>query len=410
MFELIIIFVSLVLTFYFSGTETAFISVNRVRIEVWRRQKRKSAEIIASFLRRPEKFIYTTLVGNNIANITFASFATLYLTNYLNEYTTWLIVTGITIVWGEIIPKTLFRSLADWLIRKVAPLLQFFYYVFLPVIWVVSWVSGLILSIFHHRENEVENFFSKRDIEILIKESHNYMNLDEQESLILSSLFNLRLLRVRDAMIPRTEIVAVDEKASLDELIKIFQNSGFTRVPVFREELDNIIGIIYLKDLFTDPQNLQEMIRPVTFVPETKYSLNLLREFRRKNTAIAIVIDEYGGTAGLVTAEDLIEELVGEIEDEFDAAQVLIRRTGQNIYSVNARIEPEQLKEELNVELPEGNYDTLAGFILNYLGHIPKREESFDYSNVRFTVTRATRRKVEWVRLQFISIQDEQKS
>jgi putative hemolysin len=399
LYELIIILVTLLMTFYFSGTETAFISVNRVRIELWRRQKNRTAEIIADFLRKPENFIYTTLVGNNLANIAFASYATLYLHRYIDEKLTWLLITGITIIWGEIIPKTLFRSLADWIIRKVAYLLKFFYYLFRPVIWVVSYLSGFILKIFNYPSNEITNFFSKRDVEVLIKESQNYVSLDEQENLILTRLLDLRQLHVRDAMIPRTEIVAVEEDTSIEKLAGVFQKSGFTKIPVYRDGLDDIIGVVYLKDLFLQPDSLKSIIREVLFVPETKRSLSLMRNFRQKNTSIAIVIDEYGGTAGMVTTEDIIEELVGEIIDEYDAAEIHVRKIKDKIFSVSARIELEQLYEETGVAIPEGEYDTLAGFILNYLGHIPKREESFEYNGIQFVITRATRRKVDWVRL-----------
>jgi putative hemolysin len=395
----IIIVISLVLTFYFSGTETAFLSVNRVRIELWRRQKNRAAEIIFKFLLKPERFIYTTLIGNNIANVAFASYATIYLHHYIDEKLTWLLITTVTIVFGEIIPKTLFRSLADWIVRKVAYLLQFFYYLFLPVIWMVNHISRIVLRFLKYSHSEFNDFFSKRDIEILIRESRKYADLDEEESKILARLFNFRSLRVREAQIPRTEIIAVEENTSLDDLSTVFQKSGFTKIPVFRENLDNIIGVVFLKDLFLQPQSLPEMIRDIMFVPETKHTLQLMREFRKENITIAIVVDEYGGTAGLVTSEDLIEELVGEIIDEYDEASAQIRVLGENLYSVNARIEPERLKAELGIELPEGNYETLAGFILSYLGHIPKRDETFTFDGFKFTVSRATRRKVDWVRI-----------
>ncbi len=387
------------MTFYFSGTETAFISVNRVRIELWRRQKNRTAEIIAEFLRKPENFIYTTLVGNNLANVAFASYATLYLHRYMDEKLTWLLITGITILFGEIIPKTLFRSLADWIIRKVAYLLKFFYYLFRPIIWIVSFLSGLILKLFNYPSTEITDFFSKRDVEVLIKESQNYVSLDERENLIITRLLDLRQLHVRDAMIPRTEIIAVEQDASIEKLATIFQKSGFTKIPVYRDNLDDIIGVVFLKDLFLQPNSIQDIIREVLFVPETKRSLSLMRNFRQKNTSIAIIIDEYGGTAGLVTTEDIIEELVGEIIDEYDATEIHVRKIEDRIFSVSARIELEQLNEETGISIPEGEYDTLAGFILNYLGHIPKRDESFEYNGVKFVITRATRRKVDWVRL-----------
>jgi CBS domain containing-hemolysin-like protein len=157
--------------------------------------------------------------------------------------------------------------------------------------------------------------------------------------------------------------------------------------------------MVYLKDLFLQPESLQPIIRDVLFVPETKHSLSLLRIFRQKNASVAVIIDEYGGTAGLVTTEDLIEELVGEIIDEYDATEIHVRKIKDKIFSVNARIELDDLKDEIGFDLPEGDYDTLAGFILNHLGHIPKREETFNFNNVQFIVTRATRRKVDWVRI-----------
>ena len=399
MWEVTIILLALILSFYFSGTETAFISVNRVRIELWRRKKSKTAELIVRFLRQPENIIYTTLIGNNLANITLATYATIYFHRYLDEKIAWLIITATTVLFGEIIPKTLFRSLADWVIRKVAPPLYFFYFLFQPIIWIIRWISGLILNLFHHSSSELTEFFSKKDVEVLIKESQNYVSLEQVENIFLTRLLDLKQLHVRDAMIPRTQIEAIEENASIEELVALFRKSGFTKIPVYRKSLDDIIGVVLLKDLFKKPASIKEMVREVMFVPEAKRSLSLLRRFKKENASLAIVIDEYGGTAGLVTSEDLIEELVGEIIDEYDAAEIHIRKLKDNIYSVNALVTPERLKEEIGIDIPEGEYETLAGFILNQLGHIPKREESFEYNGIKFIVTRATRRKVDWLRI-----------
>ncbi len=399
MIELTILIISLAATFYFAGTETAFVSVNRVRIELWRRQKRKSAKIIARFLLAPEKFLYTTLVGNNLANVALASYATVYFGKYIGHNMTWLLVTVITVMIGEIIPKTLFRSMADVVIIRVAPILQFFYYVFLPLIWIISRISSAILSLTRHRTKEISDFFSKKDVEILIKESKEQISVEDVESKILRRILNLRMLKVRDAMIPRTDIVAVPETIPLEELIEVFQKTGFTKIPVFREDPDDIIGVVLVKDMFTKPESLRDIIRDVMFVPETKRSSKLLREFRRKNTTVAIVFDEYGGIAGLVTSEDLIEELVGEISDEFETPVIQIRKIDEQTYSVNGRIELQHLHDEVGIHLPPGDYDTLAGFLLNQLGHIPRRDETYSYHNIKFVITRATRRKIEWVRI-----------
>ncbi len=396
-----IILTTLFLSFYFAGTETAFISVNKVRVELWRRRNLKVAEIIHRFLKIPERFLYTTLVGNNISNVAFATFATIYFNQYLDTGTTWLIITITTVLIGEIIPKALFRNLADWIIRYIAYPLEGFYYLFYPFIWITSMVAQSILRLFGHSPEELHQFYSARDIEILLKESQESIKQRKRaEGEYLEKFLELRDLRVRDAMVPRAEIVGVPYNISISELAKVFMEHGFTRLPVYKENLDNIIGIVYVKDLFKKPRSLKSILHSPLFVPETKRALALLKEFRLKNITMAIVVDEYGGTAGLVTLEDLLEELFGEIEDEFDAQTVLIRKIKDGIYHVNARIEIDQLNENLGIHLPKGDYETLAGFILSHLGHIPRREESFEYNNIRFVVTKTTRRKIEWVRIE----------
>ncbi len=398
---IIVIVVSLLLSFYFAGTETAFISVNKVRVEIWRRRQLQVAEVIHRFLKLPERFLYTTLVGNNISNVAFATFATIYFNHYLDPGTTWLLITLSTILIGEIIPKAMFRNLADWIIRYIAYPLEVFYYLFYPFIWITSLVAQGILRILGHAPEELHQFYSARDIEILLHESQESIKQRKRaEGEYLQKFLELRDLRVRDAMVPRAEIIGVPHTVSISELAKIFMEYGFTRLPVYKENLDNIIGIVYVKDLFKKPRSLKSILHPPLFVPETKRALELLREFRQKNITMAIVVDEYGGTAGLVTLEDLLEELFGEIEDEFDTQTVLIRKIKEGIYHVNARVEIDQLNETLGLNLPKGDYETLAGFILSQLGHIPRREESFEYNNMRFTVTKTTRRKIEWVRIE----------
>lgn len=401
MFYIAVIVLSLVLSFFFSGTEIAFVAVNNVRVELWRRGNDRSAKIIHFFLEHPEKFLYTTLIGNNVSNVAFASFATIYFNQYLHPEVSWIIIVALNLLVGEIIPKTLFRSLADWVVRKISYPLNFFYYSFFPFSIVISRISELLLSPFGYKKEEVRQFFSKKDIEILLAESQEMVKrTDPEQGDFLSAILSLKELRVRDAMVPRTEIVAVPDNAAIKELTEIFKKYGHTKVPVYSGTLDDIVGIVFLKDLFLKPASLQDMIRPVMFVPETKRCSDLLSELRAKNTTIAIVFDEYGGTAGLITTEDLVEELFGDIEDEHDEQEIMIRQMDEKTYRVNARIEIEKLNETLMVRLPEeGDYETLAGFLLSHLGHIPRRDETFEYKQLKMTVTKATRRKIQWVKI-----------
>lgn len=400
MLYLIVIIISLFLTFYFSGTETAFISVNKVRVEVWNRQKSKAAKLLLRYIKNPERFLYGTLIGNNISNIAFASFATVFFNKYLDPEVTWFLILIFTLLIGEIIPKTLFRSLADWVIKKVVYPLEFFYYLFFPIIFLISKIADLILKLLGQRSGELKRFFSQKDIEILLNESLNIIQPEKrEEGIFVGKILNLKKLQVSEAMVPRTDIEAIPDTTTLEQLKKVFKKIEKNRLPVFHKNLDQITGIIFLKDLFLAPKTFEEILHPVMFVPKTKRALELLKEFRENNTTVAIVVDEYGGTSGLVTAEDLIEELFGEIEDEFDSQQDWIRKVDKSTFKVNARIEIEKLNQDLNLDFPEGNYETLAGFLLANLGHIPKREEVFEYNEVKIIITNATRRKIRWVKI-----------
>ncbi|RMH93459.1 MAG: HlyC/CorC family transporter [Calditrichaeota bacterium] len=402
MVDLAIIFISLLLSFFFSGTETAFVSVNKVRVEVWRRRKERFARALWPFIRHPEEFLYTTLIGNNIFNVAFASVATLYFRDALNPEITWLLIVTATVLMGEIVPKTVFNSLADWVVPRVATLLRGFYYLFYPILLFVRSISEGLLWLLGHEREELQRFFSQKDIEVLLKESgYGVERIDPVEGRFYRAILELREQRVRDAMVPRAEIVAVPEDISYRDLIATFEKSGHTKLPVYRRSLDDIVGMIYLKDLFLGKQEVKELVREVMFVPETKRCSDLLSEFREKNTTIAIVIDEYGGTAGLITAEDLVEELFGEIEDEHDEQEVWIRPLEEaNTYWVNARIEVERLNEELGLDIPTGeDYETLAGFLLSRMGHIPRRKEKLEFEGITFEILSATRKRINSVKV-----------
>ncbi len=402
MIYIFIIVISLLLSFFFAGTETAFVTVNKVRVEVWRRQQHRFVGFILRFLKHPERFLYTTLIGNNIANIAFASFATVYLNLYLKAHVTWFIIVGASLLLGEIIPKTLFRVLADWIVKKVAPLLEIFYWILLPFIYTISKISEAVLGVLGYEGEDLREFFSKKDLEVLLHKSQTLVKHNHrEEGKFLQAIFNLKRLRVREVMVPRTEIIAVPNNIPVKKLFQVFTKNRVTKIPVYEANLDNIIGVIYLKDLFSQPEDFHDLIHEVLFVPETKSCSELLSEFKQNNISIAIVIDEYGGTAGLVTTEDLVEELFGEIEDEYDVPEnwVIQDKTDPRVYRVNARVEIEKLNEELNIGLPEGDYETLAGFLLSQIGDIPHAGETFEYHGILFEITRATRRKIQRVKI-----------
>ncbi|MGH1362436.1 MAG: hemolysin family protein [Calditrichia bacterium] len=398
MFEPLIIIISLVMSFFFAGTETAFVAVNKVRVEVWRRSGENFARVLYEFLQKPERFLYTTLIGNNIFNVAFATYATIYFNRFIRPELTWVLVVSLTLIIGELIPKTVFRSMADWVVQKIAYPLRFFYQLFRPLIFVISKISELLLSLFGYQRDALERFFSEQDIEILINESpERVKGIDAEEEVFVSGVLSLRELRVRDAMVSRTEMVAVADTISIEELKLVFVRNGFTKVPVFHGTVDNFVGVVFAKDLLLKPTSFEDVVRPVVYVPETKRCSVLLSEFRSKNNSLAIVIDEYGGTAGLITTEDLVEVLFGEIEDEYDAEQKWFSKINEHTLRFDARVELEKLRELYDVELPEGEYETLAGFLISQLDCIPQVGATFSLDTLKFLVTEGSRRRVEQV-------------
>jgi len=398
MFEPLIIIISLAMSFFFAGTETAFIAVNKVRVEVWRRSGENFARVLYEFLQKPERFLYTTLIGNNIFNVAFATYATIYFNRFIRPELPWVLVVSLTLIVGELIPKTVFRSMADWVVQKIAYPLRFFYQLFRPLIFVISKISELLLSLFGYQRDALDRFFSEQDIEVLINESpERVKGIDAEEEIFVSGVLSLRELRVRDAMVSRTEMVAVADTISIAELKLVFVRNGFTKIPVFQGTVDNFVGVVFAKDLLLRPISFEDVVRPVVYVPETKRCSVLLSEFRSKYNSLAIVIDEYGGTAGLITTEDLVEVLFGEIEDEYDAEQKWFRKINEHTLRFDARVELEKLRELYDVDLPEGEYETLAGFLISQLDCIPQVGATFSFDTLKFLVTEGSRRRVEQV-------------
>lgn len=396
-----IIVISLILSFFFSGTETAFVALNKVRLEIWRRRRKQLANLILPFIRDPERFLYTTLIGNNIFNIAFASFATAYFNLYLEPGFTWLLIVCITLLAGEILPKTIFVSVADWVVGYLIYPLRFFYRLFTPLIWLVSRISELLLRWFGIARGQIVHVFSSSDIEHLLhlgKES--VLRRDPIHGQFLDGVLNLKNLWVRDAMVPRSRMIMIPIEIERDDLVDIICQSGHSRLPVYSEDPENIIGYVASKDLFWEEKPLQELIRPVMLVPETKRAMELIGEFRESDASLAIVVDEYGAITGLVTTYDLVEHLYGGIEDPRNPKSKMMVQLKDNVWRVNAQVNIDDLRETIGEVLPEGPYSTVSGFMLDRLNHIPRRGESVLYGRAKLTVTSATRRRVEYVRLE----------
>ena len=420
MFELSLIVLTILLSGFFSGSEIAFISANRLKLEIESRKKSIIGRSVNYFIRNPETFLTTTLVGNNIVNVLYATLMTLFLAAPISIiFESWfgqppspvtmlviqtILASVIIMIFGEILPKALFRIHSDWMVRMISVPQQVFHWLFKPLIVVANIASNLIIKMVHPDSETSDELFRRQDIELIFKELRDTggSDLDKEDSEILHNVLELSNKRVRESMIPRTDMVAVEKNTSIDETLKVFISSGYSKLPVYEETIDDVIGVIFAHDMFDNPESLSEIMRPIKLVPPSQRSKDLLSEFRKSNLSVAIVIDEYGGTAGMITIEDLLEEVVGDIQDEYDTEDQVMKKLSPSTFVLSGNVEIEDLLEAYpEIELPEEttNYETVAGYIINELGRIPKVNEELMIDGNRFIISKASPSRIENVKL-----------
>ncbi len=402
---LLSLFILLLLSAFFSSSEIAFIVGNKIKIEIRARKKNLSALNARYFINNPDQFFSTILISNSAVNIAFASLSSVFLYKLygLKEFEILLISTTLLLLFGELIPKYFGRELAERLVLIVAIPLRVIAIVLYPLVKTTSKISSVLSRTNLKEEEEIQHLFDKEDIQNLIEESSEAGKMDEEQSDIISKVIDIREQRVYEAMTPRTDIVGIEITSTMQEVLKTFIDSGYSKLPVYDENLDNIKGVVFGKDIFMQPDDLKSVMRDVVFVPETKKSLEMLNEFLDKQFSIAIVVDEFGGTAGMLTIEDLIEELFGEIRDEFDDVEEKIaKKTDANTYLVNGKVEIDYLNEELDFHIPEGDYETIAGYVTFRIGRIPVKGESFKIHNLSVQILKADKTKIDLLKLTLI--------
>lgn len=412
-----LIVLMLVLSAFFSGSEIAFVTTNRLKAEVRAHREGFVGGVVREFIREPAKFLTTTLVGNHVALVTYAALMVFALDPSLTALAHDVLgpgtpVAGIVLVlqtiiastilflFGEILPRSFFREPGDRIVFAAALPLKLTYWLFLPVIKIAGWTSQLLVRLTGVEAQSFQQFI-RSDYETVVRESRETgtLDLDEEESELLTNVFELRNLRVKDSMVPRTDVEGVEESATLAEVHARFVETGFSRLPVYRENIDRIVGVAVAHDLFQRPERLADIVRDVPFVPEAKRTKDLLYEFLESGTSMAVVIDEYGGTAGLVTVEDLLEELFGDIRDEFDEVEEDVRKINDHTLLVSGRTEVHTLNADYGLNLPEGDYDTVAGLLLDRLSSIPQEHEEFTLDGYRVTILKASAHRIDSVRI-----------
>lgn len=419
--EFLYILITILISGFFSGSEMAFVTANKLKLEIESRKDTFRGHSLAFFSDNPENFLTTTLVGNNIINVIYATLMAVFLVEpiqviyqqFIGELPTTamvlllqtLIASIIILLFGEILAKAIFRVQADFLITIIAIPLRITNYILSPLIFLTNRTSGLLVNLLNIGTERSEKVFRRQDVEMIfreLKDSGGSQEIDHDDSEILHNVLELSNKRVRETMVPRTEIVAIERNATIDELKKAFIESGYSKIPVYQDTIDDIIGVVFAYDLFSNPKSISQITRPVTLIPSSKKSKDLLTEFRQSNISVAVVIDEYGGTAGMVTIEDLIEEVVGDIQDEYDKENELIKKIPPHTYLLSGSVELDELIEihpEIEIDFEDGEFETVAGFIIHHTGRIPKVNEELQIHGNTFIITKATQSKLENVKL-----------
>jgi putative hemolysin len=393
------------LSAFFSGSETALMSMDRLRVKYLVQKKRRGAEKLENILEKPDRLLSAILVGNNLANIATSVFATTFLVQIYGdrgELYTILILTPLLLILAEISPKTYAAQHPEKVSFLVLRPIQAVMWFFTPVVWLVTGVTRLLTRFM--RQEEERPIISEDEIRTIISVGEQTGVVAKEQRRMLHGVFELTETRVREVMIPRTEVVGIEVSATFGEALEQVRSSRHSRFPVFAGSLDDIVGVIHSKDILDyvgQPQefSLQAIARPPYFVPESKRIGTLLQSFRKKHIHLAMVVDEYGGVEGIVTLEDIVEEIVGEIQDEYDVEEVLVREIAPGRYLVDGSASLRTINRRFSLQLSEEHANTLAGFLLRTMGSIPAEGDTCQSDGTTFIVRKVVDRRVEEIEM-----------
>ncbi|WP_454967336.1 hemolysin family protein [Capnocytophaga leadbetteri] len=414
--SIVIILTTLVLSAFFSGFEIAYVSSNKVHIEILKKQEGLIANILTRLTHRPSKLLATMLVGNNVALVVYGfemgKVMTLLLPPFFQNVL-WhtIISTLIILITAEFMPKVFFQIYANQLLKLFAIPAYFFYLLFYPFSSFIIWISDFVLRVFFKTKGDyVPLSFTKVELVDYISEQMGNAPKKEEvdaEVQMFQNALEFSGVKAREIMIPRTEIVAVDLNETIENLIATFVSSGFSKILIYNENIDDIVGYVHSFDMFKKPKTIKEVLIPVVTIPETIQINEVLNLLMRKRKSMAVVLDEYGGTSGIVTLEDIVEELFGEIEDEHDKDKFIEEKISDDEYLFSARLEVDYINETYHLNLPESEeYETLSGLILLHTEEIPTQGETISLPPFVFSIEACSQTRIETVRV-FIKENDE---
>ncbi|MCC5923348.1 MAG: HlyC/CorC family transporter [Crocinitomicaceae bacterium] len=411
---LIIIVVAVLFSAFFSGAEIAFVSANRLKIELDNQKGLLSGKILSKLVKKDSLFITTMLIGNNVALVVYGIWTAEFLEKYIRFITEidglvlllqTIISTLIILLTAEFIPKALFQINPNGLLQFFSLPLLLIYWLFYPISIFTITISNILLRVFKINTKGTNYAFSKIDLDEYVRDLNERRESSGDDDLlnemqILQNALQFSDIKARDCMVPRTDIIALDLDTHIKDLTQVFIDTGLSKVLIYKETLDDIIGYVHSFELFRKPETIKQILRPISFIPEAMPAKELLALFARQNGNIAVVLDEFGGTSGVITIEDVVEEIFGDIEDEHDRDVLVEKELEQGVYLFSARQDVDYLNEKYNLSLEENAaYETIGGLVLYHLENIPEEGETIELDNSIITVKKVSDRKIEELEL-----------
>jgi len=407
---IILIIIMILLEAYFAGTETAIISASEIKLRAMISKKRnsewdKKIRRVLFMMKNTDKVLSALLVGTNICIVTAASLSSMLFIKHFGtsgEYYSTLVITTLILIFGEIFPKSIFRKIAEPVLIKTVWFLEFVTNIFFPVVSFIVKITHRITSTKGTEEKKNKFFLTKDDLKSIFNITANNGVIKEFDKKILYSVFDFGTTYAREIMVPLIDIILIRNDKKVIDVITLSEKTGFSKIPVFAKQVYNIIGYINVNNLFKakSNENLAKYIEKAYYVPESKKIDDLFVEMNKKKLPVVFIVDEYGGVSGLITLEDIVEEIVGEIEDESNySEEEAIKTASKYEWVVTGGVDIDDLFNEIGLRLPKRGFETIAGFIEYYLGRIPRKNDSFIYNNFKFTVLVSTNRSVEKIKI-----------
>ncbi|EFM39532.1 hypothetical protein HMPREF0379_0689 [[Eubacterium] yurii subsp. margaretiae ATCC 43715] len=392
---------------FFSSSETALINLSKIRLKHLVKEKVKNSDKLEKLYEDSNKLLGAILIGNNIVNVATSSIATIITTSRFSSAGLGISVgltTLVILIFGEITPKNLALKNSESISLFVAPIILFLVRIFTPILFILNNISNLLSSLLGQRDDDKKPTITQDELKTIVDVSNQEGVLETDETEMIQNIFEFKDLTVDDIMIQRMDIVAISSDMSYDEIIDVFKNKQLSRLPIYEDTIDDIIGVLYAKDLFFTEQskedfNLKTLMREPVFVNEFVKISDFFKKMQQVKTHIAIVLDEYGGVAGIVTMEDLVESIVGDIYDEYDQQDEEVRKVKENIYVINGNSKLTEIQELLQVELISKDYESLGGYLMDKMGKIPTQGDIYEDENFKFVISSMDKNRINKVKV-----------